>query len=62
MADGDGDLRRKIMAIQGNPDLTPQQKGQAMQALMSSKWTAVNGKAGAPSAGSLSFFTTAISS
>lgn len=46
MGDGDGELRKKIMAIQSNPELTPQQKGHAMQALMSSKWDAANGSGG----------------
>lgn len=42
MTDADSALRKKIMAIQGDTKLTAQQKGQAMQALMSSNWDAGN--------------------
>jgi hypothetical protein len=42
MADTDSALRKKIQAVQRNENFTPQQKAQAMQALMSSKWNANN--------------------
>lgn len=42
MADADSALRKKMMVIQGDETLTSQEKGQAMQALMSSKWDAGN--------------------
>ncbi len=46
MADADSDLRKKIIAIQRNPDLTPQEKAKQCQALMNPMGAAAQAKSG----------------